>query len=155
LGGKQKRRIPMNCKRFISIIIVVSFLGTCLITISAMGQAKLSRGLALREEMVALEEAFETIIDAVIFSNTELIKPAIIRFHKTREKVEMTIISEPGVILPKNQDKFKEFVELDIKFHEDLASLEKAAEKGQKKLAKDQTHKLLDGCVVCHERFRK
>ena len=145
----------MNCKRFISIIIVVIFLGTCLITISAMGQAKLSTGLALREEMVALEEAFETIIDAVIFSNTELIKPAVVRFHKAREKVEMTIISEPGVILPKNHDKFKEFVELDIKFHEDFEALEKAAGKGQKKVVKDQTHKLLDGCVVCHERFRE
>ena len=155
MGGKQKRRIPMNCKRFISIIIVVSFLGTCLITISAMGQAKLSTGLALREEMVALEEAFETIIDAVIFSNMELIKPAVVRFDKAREKVEETIGSGPRIILPKNHDKFKEFVELDIKFHEDFEALEKATGKGQKKVVKDQTHKLLDGCVVCHERFRE
>jgi cytochrome c556 len=155
LGGKQKRRIPMNCKRFISIIIVVSFLGTCLIAISAMGQAKPRAGMVLREEMVALEEAFEIIIDAVIFSNMELIKPAVVRFHKATEKVEEAISSGPRIILPKNHDKFKEFVELDIKFHEDLASLEKAAEKGQKELVKDQTHKLLDRCVVCHERFKK
>ena len=145
----------MNCKRSISIIIVVGFLGTCLIAISAMGQAKPKGGMALREEMVALEEAFETIIDAVIFSNMELIKPAVVRFHKATEKVEEAISSGPRIILPKNHDKFKEFVELDIKFHEDLASLEKAAEKGQKELVKDQTHKLLDRCVVCHERFKK
>jgi cytochrome c556 len=85
----------------------------------------------------------------------ELIKPAVVRFHKAREKVEEAICSGPRIILPQNHDKFKEFVELDIKFHEDLASLEKAAEKGQKKLVKDQTHKLLDRCVVCLERFRK
>jgi cytochrome c556 len=155
LVGKQKRRIPMNCKRSISIIIVVGFLGTCLIAISAMGQANLRTAMALREEMVALEEAFETVIDAVIFSNMGMIKPAVVRFHKAREKVEEVISSGPRIILPKNHDKFEEFVELDIKFHEDFASLEKAAEKGQKKVVKDQTHKLLDGCVVCHERFRK
>jgi cytochrome c556 len=145
----------MNYKRSISIIIVVGFLGTCLIAISAMGQAKRRTGMALREEMVALEEAFETIIDAVIFSNIELIKPAVVRFHKAREKLEEAISSEPRIILPKNHDKFEEFVELDIKFYEDFEALEKAAGKGQKKVVKDQTHKLLDGCVVCHERFRK
>jgi cytochrome c556 len=145
----------MNYKRSISIIIVVGFLGTCLIAISAMGQAKLRTGMALREEMVALEEAFEIIIDAVIFSNMELIKPAVVRFHKATEKVEEAISSGPRIILPKNHDKFKEFVELDIKFHEDFEALEKAAGKGQRGVVKDQTHKLLDGCVVCHERFRK
>lgn len=145
----------MNRKRSILIIIVVGYLGTCLIAISAMGQARLRTGMALREEMVALEEAFETIIDAVIFSNMGVIKYAVVRFHKAREKVEEAIISGPRIVLPRNHDKFKEFVELDIKFHKDLTSLEKAAEKGQKKVVKDQTHKLLDSCVVCHERFRK
>ncbi len=145
----------MNSKRFISIIIAVGFLGICLIAISAMGQEELRTGMALREEMVALEEAFETIIDAVIFSNMELIKPAVVRFHRTRGRVEEAISSGPRIILPKNHDKFKEFVELDIKFYEDFETLEKAAGRGEKKVVKDQTHKLLDGCVVCHERFRK
>jgi cytochrome c556 len=145
----------MNCKRSISIVVVVGFFGTRLIGISAMGQTKPKGGMALREEMVALEEAFEIIIDAVVFSNMELIKPAVVRFHKAREKVEEAIGSGQRIILPKNHDKFKEFVELDIKFHEDFGALEKAAGKGQRKVVKDQTHKLLDGCVVCHERFRK
>ena len=145
----------MNCKRSISIIVIVGFLATCLIAISAMGQEERRTGMALREEMVALEEAFETIIDAVIFSNMELIKPAVVRFHKARGRVEEAISSGPRIILPKNHDKFKEFIELDIKFREDFEALEKAAGKGQKKVVKDQTHKLLDGCVACHERFRK
>ena len=51
--------------------------------------------------------------------------------------------------------KFKEFAELDGRFKKDLGTLKKAAEKGQKKVVKDQTHKLLDDCVVCHEGFRK
>lgn len=145
----------MNSKRSISIIIVVGFFGTCLIAASAVDQSKVRTRMALREEMVALEEAFETIIDAVIFSNMELIKPAVVRFHKARENVEEAISSGSRIILPKNHDRFKEFVELDIKFYEDFGTLEKAAGKGEKKVVKDQTHKLLDGCVVCHERFRK
>ena len=145
----------MNYIRSISIIIVIGFLGTCLIAISAISQEEGRTGMALREEMVALEEAFETIIDAVIFSNMELIKPAVVRFHKARGRVEEAISLGPRIILPRNHDKFKEFVELDIKFYEDFETLEKAAGKGEKKVVKDQTHKLLDGCVVCHERFRK
>ena len=146
---------PMDYKRYISIIIVVGFLGNCLIAISAMSQEERRTGMALREEMAALEEAFETIIDAVIFSNMEVIKPALVRFHKARGKVEEAISSGPRVILPRNNGKFKEFVALDIKFYEDFEALEKAAGKGEKKVVKDQTCKLLDGCVFCHERFRK
>jgi cytochrome c556 len=41
------------------------------------------------------------------------------------------------------------------KFHEEFDALEKASEAGDKKVVKDQTHELLDACVVCHERFKK
>jgi hypothetical protein len=55
---------------------------------------------------VALEQAFETIIDAVIFANMELIKPAVARFQKAREKLEGAISAGQSIKLPKNQDKF-------------------------------------------------
>lgn len=147
----------MDCKGSISIIIVVGVLCTCLVRISAVGQTKEpKRGMSLlMEEMVALDETFEAIIDAVIFDNMELIKPTIRPLHKAREKVEKAINAGEKIILPKNQDKFEEFIKLDDKFHKDFEALEKAAEKGQKKVVKDQTHKLLDDCVVCHEGFRK
>jgi cytochrome c556 len=147
----------MNCKRLIPIIIiVVGVFGTCFVGISAAGQTKPTEGMnLLREEMVALEQAFQTIIDAVIFANMGLIKPAAARFHKARKKIEEAISAGQRITLPKNQVKFKEFVELDDKFHDCFRALEKAAEKGQKKIVKDQTHKLLDNCVVCHEGFRK
>lgn len=147
----------MNCKRLIPIIIiVVGVFGTCFVVISAPDQTKPTEGMnLLREEMVALEQAFETIIDAVILANLELIKPAAAQFHKAREKVEKAISAGQRITLPKNQDKFKKFVQLDDKFHDCFRALEKAAEKGQKKVVKDQTHKLLDNCVVCHEGFRK
>ena len=146
----------MNHKRFISIIIVVGVIGTFLIGISAMSQTKPEGRMSLlREEMLALEQAFESIIDALIFDNMGLIKPTIPSLNKAREKVQKAINVGEKIILPKNQDKFKEFVKLDDKFHKDFEALEKAAGKGHRGVVKDQAHKLLDGCVVCHERFRK
>lgn len=146
----------MNLKRFIPIIIVVCVFGTCLVGISAMGQTEPKGGMhVLKEEMLALERAFEAIIDAVIFDNMGLIKPTIPPLRKAREKVEETISTGQKIKLPKNQGRFKEFVMLDDKFHEEFEALEKAAEGGKKKVVKDQTHKLFDACVVCHERFRK
>lgn len=146
----------MNLKRFIPIITVVCVFGTCLVGISAMDQTEPKGGTnLLEEETLALEPAFEAIIDAVIFDNMGLIKPTILPLHKAREKVEQGIKAGEKIILPKNQDKFKEFVKLDDKFHREFETLEKAAGAGKKKVVKDQTHKLFDACVVCHERFRK
>ena len=56
---------------------------------------------------------------------------------------------------PKNQDKFKKFIKLDDKFHKDFEALVKVAGKGPKEIVKDRTYKIMDACVVCHERFRK
>ena len=146
----------MNRKRFISIVIVVSVFGTCWVGISVMGQTEPKGGInVLRREMLALEEAFEIIIDAVIFENMELIKPQIPPFREARKMFEEAINAGEKIELPKNKDKFKEFVKLDNKFHKDFWALEEAAEKGQKEVVKNQIYKLFDSCVVCHERFRK
>ena len=145
----------MNRKTFNSIIIVASVLTACLIGTSAMGQTELGGMNPLRQEMLALEEAFETIIDAVIFDNMELIKPQIPPFHESRKKLQEVINTGRKIELPKNKKKFKEFVKLDDKFQKDFGILEEAAEKGQKEVVRDETHKLFDACVVCHEKFRK
>ena len=146
----------MNLKKFILIIIVVGVFGVCFVGNSAMGQMESQGGMnVLRGEMMALEEAFETIIDAVIFDNMELIKPQIPPFHEARKMFEEAIRTGQKIELPKNQDWFEEFVKLDNKFRRKFEALEKAAEAGKKKVVKDQIHKLFDACVVCHERFRK
>jgi cytochrome c556 len=146
----------MDPKRFLQMILVWGVLGSCFIGISAMGQTEPKGGMnVLRREMLALEEVFETIIDAVIFENMELIKPQIPPFHEARKIFEEAINAGEKIELPKNQDKFKAFVKLDNKFQKKFEALEEAAEKGQKEVVKDQIHKLFDACVVCHEKFRK
>lgn len=147
----------MNLRNFfLIIIIVVGIFDFCFVGISAMGQTDPKGGMnVLRREMLVLEEAFETIIDAVIFENLELIKPQIPPFHEARKNFEEAISTGQKIELPKNQDKFKGFVKLDNKFQKDFEALEEAAEKGQKGVVKDKIHKLFDACVVCHETFRK
>jgi len=145
----------MNRKTFNSIIIVASVLATCLIGTSAMGQTESGGMNPLRQEMLALEEVFEIIIDAVIFDNMELIIPLVPPFREARKKFEEVISTGRKIELPKNKKKFREFLKLDDKFQMDFGTLEEAAEKGQKEAVKDKTHKLFDACVVCHEKFRK
>ncbi|OGP93857.1 MAG: hypothetical protein A2157_15825 [Deltaproteobacteria bacterium RBG_16_47_11] len=108
-----------------------------------------------KEEMIALDAAFKKIIDVVVLGNMKIIKPALTELHEAREEVEKAVKAGQKITLQKNQDQLKEFIELDDKFHEEFEALEKAVEADNKKVVKDQTHKLLDACVVCHERFRK
>ena len=146
----------MKQKKFISIIAFISILSAFLIMTSVLGQTKSGEGINLvKEEMLALDSAFKKIIDALVLGNMKIIKPALADLHEAREEVEKAVKAGQKITLQKNQDQIKEFIELDDKFHEEFEFLEKAAEAGNKKIVKDQTHKLLDACVVCHERFKK
>ena len=147
----------MNRKRPISFIFVIGVLGICLVAISAMSQTKPEEGtnLLFRREMWCFEETFEGIIDGIIFDTMELINPTIPPLHKAREKVETAMNAGEKIILPKNQDEYKEFIKLYGKFHEDFETLLKLAGKSHKEVVKGQTYKIMDACVVCHERFRK
>lgn len=146
----------MKQKKFISIIAFISILSAFLIGTSILSQTKPMGGVNLvKEEMLALDPAFKKVIDAVVLGNMKIVKPALADLHEAREEVEKAVKAGQKITLQKNQDKLKEFIELDDKFHEEFEVLEKAAEAGNKKVVKDQTHKLLDACVVCHERFKK
>jgi soluble cytochrome b562 len=146
----------MKQKKFISIIAFISILSAFLIMTSILGQTKPMGGVNLvKEEMLALDPAFKKVIDAVVLGNMKIVKPALADLHEAREEVEKAVKAGQKISLQKNQDQLKEFIELDDKFHEEFEVLEKAAEAGNKKVVQDQTHKLLDACVVCHERFKK
>ena len=146
----------MKQKKIISIIAFISILSAFLIGTSVLSQTKPMGGVNLvKEEMLALDPAFKKVIDAVVLGNMKIVKPALADLHEAREEVEKAVKAGQKISLQKNQDQLKEFIELDDKFHEEFEVLEKAAEAGNKKVVQDQTHKLLDACVVCHERFKK
>jgi cytochrome c556 len=146
----------MKIKNFIRIILATGFLGTAFIDTPAWSQAKPGPETNLiQEEMAALDQAFKTIIEAVVLGEMQPIKTAVIGVSQAREKVEKAVEAGKKILLPKNQSQFREFLKLDEQFHIHLEELTKAAETGQKKVVKNYAHKLLDACVVCHEKYRK
>ncbi len=141
----------MKQKNVFLIFVLIGFFGASFMGISVLGQTV----NLVKEEMLALDPAFKKVIDAVVLGNLKIIKPALHELHEAREEVEKAVKAGKKITLQKNPDKVKEFVELDDQFHEEFEKLEKAAEAENKKLVLEQTHKLLDACVVCHERFKK
>lgn len=146
----------MRDKKTVLMVILGSILVAIAIGPSVLSQTQSRGGVNLvKEEMLILDPAFKKVIDAVVLGDLRIIKPSLADLHEAREEVEKAVKAGQKITLQKNPDQFKEFVELDDKFHEEFEILEKAAEAGNKKVVLEQTHKLLDACVVCHERFRK
>lgn len=145
----------MKNEKFISIflmVLIITVLSSYLTPISSVRSQTVN---LVKEEMLVLDPAFKKIIDAVVLGEMRFIKPALAEVHEAREMVEKAVKSGQKITLQKNQDKLKEFIELDDQFHEDIEVLLKAAGAGNKKVVRDQTHKLLNACVVCHERFKE
>ena len=141
---------------FIRSILCAGILGTAFIGTVAWSQSKPEAEMNLiMQEMTALDRAFKTIIDAVVLGDMQPIVPALTVVAEARERVEKALKEGQQILLPKNQSQFREFLRLDEQFHIDLMELSKAAETGQKKVVRNYAHKLLDSCVVCHEKYRK
>lgn len=111
-------------------------------------------GTLIRKEMVALDSAFKTTMDAVVLNQPARILPAFQETNALRAELERAIKNRAPIALPRNQKRFKEFVRMDNKFHQDLELLFKAAKKNNIGLVQRQTHRLLDACVRCHRIFR-
>lgn len=107
------------------------------------------------KEMVALDKAFKTTIDAVVLNRLDKIAPAFEDVHKVREEVERTVKEGKKIALPKNQERFKLFVSLDNRFHKEVEILIESAKKNYIGRVQKQTNRLLGLCVRCHAMFRK
>ena len=112
-------------------------------------------GNLVQREMIALDRAFKTTIDAIVLNEPRRIGPAFDEVNKAREQIEHAIEHKARITLPRNQKRFREFVRLDNKFHHELEVLLKAAQKNKMRVVQKQTHGLLDACVRCHAIFRK
>ena len=145
----------MKVKFFIRIILAAAVPGMVFIESPAWSQAKPGAETNLiLEEMAVLDPAFKTIIDAVVIGDMQRIPPALRGVAEARERVEKAVRAGQKILLPKNQSQLREFLYFDEQFHIYLEELSRAAETGQKKVVKNYVHKLLDACVVCHEKYR-
>ena len=109
---------------------------------------------AVQDEMRSLDGAFKNLVGAVVLDDPASIEGLFIEVQRKRVKTE-DALEKGAVRLPKNPDKMKLFVEMDEKFHAGLEKLIEASKKGDMKKVREQTHRLLDSCVRCHEKFRK
>lgn len=108
----------------------------------------------LLEEMALLDNAFREIVSAVSLGEGERVHNALETLHGTMEKTHAGVHSG-AVRIPKNADRTAEFVNMDTEFHGDLEALAQSAQTGNQKDMLSLTKKLLDGCVNCHQTFRK
>jgi len=133
----------------IAIALVLVFAG-----ISSAAEKQNAENLILKE-MVALDKAFKTTIDAVVLNRLDKIVPAFEDAHRVREEVEKTVKGGKKIALPKNQERFKMFVGLDNRFHKEVEILIESAKKNHIGRVQKQTNRLLGLCVRCHAMFRK
>ena len=134
---------------FMVIFLLISFVS------AGTAEENQASGNLVQREMIALDSAFKTTIDAIVLNEPGRIGPAFDEVNKIRGQVEHAVEHKEKISLPKNQKRFKEFVRLDNKFHHELEILLKAAQKNKMRVVQKQTHRLLDACVRCHVIFRK
>ena len=108
----------------------------------------------LLEEMTVLDSAFREVVSAVSLGDGKRVHTALKTLHGTMEKTHAGVQSG-AVRIPKNAERTAEFVRMDTEFHGDLEALAQAAHTGNQKDMLSFTKKLLDGCVSCHQTFRK
>jgi len=108
----------------------------------------------LLEEMAILDSAFREVVSAVSLGDGKRVHTALEALHGTMEKTHAGVQSG-AVRIPKNADRTAEFVRMDTEFHGDLESLAQAARTGNQEDMLSIAKKLLDGCVSCHQTFRK
>ena len=123
-------------------------------SISSAAEKQNAENLIIKE-MMALDKAFKTTIDAVVLNRLDKIAPAFEDVHKVREEVEKTVKEGKKIALPKNQERFKMFVGLDNRFHKEVEILVESAKKNHIGRVQKQTNRLLGLCVRCHTMFRK
>lgn len=121
---------------------------------SKMHAATENRVNPLTEEMVQLDEVFRAVVSGVALGDNERVHAAIESMHGAMEKTHEGV--KAGTVkTPKNPEKVKEFVKMDKEFHARLETLAHAAQKNDQKKMLALTKQLLDGCVGCHQMFRK
>lgn len=123
-------------------------------SISSAAEKQNAENLIIKE-MIALDKAFKTTIDAVVLNRLDKIAPAFEDVHKVREQVEHAVKEREKIVLPKNQSLFKVFVRMDNRFHHEVEILVDASKKKNMKAVQRQVSRLLNMCVRCHGLFRR
>lgn len=121
---------------------------------SATTNDKASTQNPLIEEMTKLDNVFRDVVSGVSLGDGHKVHEALESMHGTMEKTHEGV-DKGTVNLQKNAHRLEEFLKMDKAFHADLEKLAHAAHKNERKTMLSLTKNLLDGCVSCHQTFRK
>lgn len=107
----------------------------------------------IRDEMVALQRAYDTLNRAVILGNGTGVAEAFHVVH-TRKQATAAAIGAGTAKPPRNADRMDAFAARDEAFHALLETTVEAAERNDIPTLKRMSAALQDGCIGCHEEFR-
>ncbi len=140
----------MNSKSHIKKIIIT----VCVCVISGFASSAPAADNPLKEEMRQLDTAFKNLVNDVVLSNLSAVEGHFHELHALKERTH-TAFEKGEIKLPKNGGKMKLFEQFDASFHKELKQLIKASKKGNTKVVRGLTHRLLDACIRCHGVFRQ
>ncbi|MCX5717466.1 MAG: hypothetical protein NTW44_03980 [Nitrospirae bacterium] len=140
-------------KRFILSAVVSLALGVGVAVVNAEeARVETPYDSPVRVEMRLLDPAFKNLLDSLILNKPEAIKAPFIAVHKALGNTDAAL-KKGEVKVPRNNDKMKEFKEMDEKFHKLLEQVIAASNKRDMKKVQAITHKIIDGCVQCHSQY--
>ncbi|MBI5562538.1 MAG: cytochrome c [Deltaproteobacteria bacterium] len=110
----------------------------------------------LLSEMMLVNKAYRDIVSGVAIESSPDVIKAIEGLHGSKAVEAAHDALKAGKIkTPKNPGKMKEFERMDKEFHKNLDSLLDAAKANKQPQMRSLTKKLLDGCIKCHQTFRR
>lgn len=133
--------------------ILSAVVSVVLVSVAAVHAEEGKSESPVKAEMKLLDKAFKNLIDSLVLNTPDAIEEPFHEVHMAKANTENAL--EKGEIkLSKNGDKMKQFIEMDEQFHKKLEHLLEASRKKDMKAVQEVTHKLLNGCVKCHNKFR-
>lgn len=144
----------MNALRYFLCVLAVVFFALFL-PAGPVSSTKAAEGVnPLKEEMFLLDRAYKNLVDSIVLDNPRTVEAPFMDFLEAKEATEKAL--EAGEIkLPKNGGDMRLFREMDEQFHAKVRRLVELSKRGDMRGVRDMAHKLLNGCVQCHARFRK
>ena len=107
----------------------------------------------IRDEMIALQAAYDTLNRGVILGDTSGVAEAFHQVH-ARKQATAAAIAAGRTRPPKNADRIEAFVARDEAFHGLLEITVEAAGRDDLATLQRMTTELRDGCIGCHQEFR-
>lgn len=108
----------------------------------------------IRDEMIALQDAYDTLNRAVILGDATGVAEAFHQVH-ARKQTTAAAIGAGTAKPPKNADRIEAFVARDEAFHALLETTVEAAGRDDLVTLQRMTTELRDGCIGCHDEFRR